>query len=206
MRPICLKLPKKDNLILNNASFTTCPPEQKAWSLEAEKIEIDRNDEWGEIWNAKLKIADVPILYIPYMTIPVSDKRKSGLLFPKFSSSTINGVQVATPIYWNIAPEYDLTYTPDYMSNRGLLSKVQFRYLAGKAQTGQLNVEYLPTDDAIKSSPDRYLYHWEHRGRINDNWRVQADFTNVSDNNYFTDLDSDIRQANDNQLIPGLVN
>ncbi|MGB0893723.1 MAG: LPS assembly protein LptD [Parashewanella sp.] len=196
-----LEITSENNLILNNSSFTTCPPEQQSWVLEADKIEIDRNEEWGEIWDAKLKIADVPVFYIPYMTIPVSDKRKSGLLFPKFSTSTTNGVQVATPIYWNIAPEYDLTFTPDYMSSRGLLSKVEFRYLTGKAQNGQFNVEYLPTDDAIKGSPNRYLYHWRHQGMIDDNWRVQANFTDVSDNNYFTDLDSDIRQNNDNQLI-----
>ncbi|MCL1076672.1 LPS assembly protein LptD [Parashewanella spongiae] len=196
-----LEITPNNDLILSNSSFTTCPPGQESWKLQAGRIKINSEEEWGEIWNAKLKIADVPVLYIPYMSIPISDKRKSGLLFPKFSTSTINGVEVATPIYWNINPQYDLTYTPHYMSNRGLFNKLEFRYLLDNEQSGQLNVEYLPTDDSLNGSPNRYLYHWDHQGKVDDNWRFMANFTDVSDNNYFTDLDSDIRKSHDNQLI-----
>ncbi len=196
-----LEITPQNNLILSGGSFTTCPPGDESWKLEADKIKIDSTQQWGEIYGARFKVAGVPVLYVPYMTIPVSDKRKSGLLFPKFSTSTINGVKIAAPIYWNIAPNFDLTYTPDYMSNRGLFNKLEFRYLTDYKQKGQLNFEYLPTDDAIPGSPDRYLYHWDHQGKLNENWRVLADFTDVSDNNFFTDLDSDIRQNNDNQLF-----
>ncbi|WP_133405834.1 LPS assembly protein LptD [Parashewanella tropica] len=200
-----LEITPENDLILNNSSFTTCPPESRTWALEADKIKIDSKDEWGEVWGAKLKIGDVPIMYVPYMTIPVSDKRKSGLLFPKFSTSTVNGVELALPIYWNISPEYDLTFTPDYMSNRGLLSKLEFRYLMpgqqNNNQNGQLNVEYLPSDDYLPGNPNRYLYHWEHQGRINENLRVLTNFTDVSDNNYLNDFNSDVQQATDNQLV-----
>ncbi|RYV00620.1 LPS assembly protein LptD [Shewanella sp. OPT22] len=196
-----LEITPDNDLILSESSFTTCPEGHESWKLEADEIKIDSSEEWGAIYNARLKIGGVPVLYVPYMTVPVSDKRKSGLLFPKFSTSTVNGVEVALPIYWNISPNYDLTYTPDYMSNRGLFNKVEFRYLTNNQQNGQLNFEYLPTDDEISGSPNRYLYHWNHQGKLNENWRVLANFTDVSDNNYFTDLDSDIRQDNDNQLL-----
>ncbi|MCE9685410.1 LPS assembly protein LptD [Shewanella sp. AS16] len=195
-----LEITQQNNLILTNTNFTTCPPDNVSWLLEAEKIKIDSEEEWGEIWNAKLRIADVPVLYIPYMTIPVSDKRKSGFLFPGFSTSTTNGVEFALPYYWNIAPEYDLTFTPNYMSSRGLYLKTEFRYLAGDAQAGQVNLEYLPDDKLLDTSPNRYLYHWQHKGALDENWRVQANFTDVSDNNYFNDLKSDVNRATDNQL------
>lgn len=195
-----LDITKNNNLFLTDTSFTTCPPSNKSWVLEAKKIKIDASDEWGEIWGAKLKIADVPVMYIPYMTVPVSDKRKSGFLFPTFSTSTTNGVEVATPYYWNIAPEYDLTFTPHYMSSRGVFLKTDFRYLAGQSQQGQINLEYLSKDHLIDGSPDRYLYHFEHQGAINENWRVLANYTEVSDNNYFNDLPSDVNRATDNQL------
>ncbi|MGE6649423.1 LPS assembly protein LptD [Shewanella colwelliana] len=195
-----LEITQDNNLHLTNTNFTTCPPGDTSWLLEAETIKIDSTEEWGELWDAKLKIGDVPVFYLPYMTIPVSEKRKSGFLFPLFSTSTTNGVEVATPYYWNISPEYDLTFTPHYMSARGLFLKSEFRYLAGEAQQGQLNVEYLGNDDLIPNSPDRYLYHWQHQGAIDDNWRVLANFTDVSDNNYFNDLNSDVLRATDNQL------
>ncbi|RTR34870.1 LPS assembly protein LptD [Shewanella atlantica] len=195
-----LEITPDNNLYLTKTNFTTCPPEDTSWLLEAETIKIDSKEEWGELWDAKLKIGNVPVLYIPYMTIPVSDKRKSGFLFPTFSTSTTNGVEVATPYYWNIAPDYDLTLTPHYMSARGLFLKSDFRYLAGDAQQGQLNIEYLGNDDMLANSPNRYLYHWEHQGAIDENWRVLANYTDVSDNNYFNDLKSDVQRATDNQL------
>ncbi|MGL4937862.1 LPS assembly protein LptD, partial [Shewanella sp.] len=195
-----LQITNNNNLILTNTNFTTCPPDNVSWLLEADKIKINSAEEWGEIWDARLKIRGVPVFYIPYMTIPVSDKRKTGFLYPSFSSSTTNGVEISAPYYWNIAPEYDLTYTPSYMTNRGLFSKTEFRYLSGPSQKGQVNVEYLNNDLMLDGNEDRYLYHWQHQGAIDKNWRVLANFTEVSDNNYFNDLKSDINRATDNQL------
>ncbi|QSX30693.1 LPS assembly protein LptD [Shewanella cyperi] len=195
-----LEITPDNNLQLSRTSFTTCPPDNVSWMLEADRIKIDSKEEWGEIWNAKLRIADVPVFYIPYMTVPVSDKRKTGFLFPEFSTSTTNGLEFATPWYWNLAPEYDLTLTPHYMSSRGLFLKSEFRYLAGDAQAGQLNLEYLGNDHKLDGSPDRYLYHWQHQGALDTHWRVLANFTQVSDNNYFNDLKSEVARATDNQL------
>ncbi|MGL5905422.1 MAG: LPS assembly protein LptD [Shewanella sp.] len=195
-----LQITNNNNLILTNTNFTTCPPDNVSWLLEADKIKINSAEEWGEIWDARLKIRGVPVFYIPYMTIPVSDKRKTGFLYPSFSSSTTNGAEISVPYYWNIAPEYDLTYTPSYMTNRGLFSKTEFRYLSGASQKGQVNFEYLNNDLMLDGNEDRYLYHWQHQGAIDKNWRVLANFTEVSDNNYFNDLKSDINRATDNQL------
>ncbi|MBT1443628.1 LPS assembly protein LptD [Shewanella sp. JM162201] len=195
-----LEITKDNNLNLRGTNFTTCPPGDNSWKLEAERIKIDGTEEWGEVWDATLRIGDVPVFYVPYMTVPVSDKRKTGFLFPEFSTSTTNGVEVATPWYWNIAPEYDLTLTPHYMSSRGLFMQGEFRYLAGDAQAGQVNLEYLGSDRMLAKDSDRYLYHWEQRGAIDKHWRVNAAFTDVSDNNYFNDLDSAVARATDNQL------
>ncbi|GGY97639.1 MULTISPECIES: LPS assembly protein LptD [Shewanella] len=195
-----LQITKNNNLILQDSSFTTCPPENESWVLEARRIRIDSKDEWGEIWDAKLRVGGVPVFYIPYMTIPITDKRKTGFLFPTFSSSTTNGIEVSTPYYWNISPEYDLTFTPTYMSSRGLFTKTEFRYLAGDDQQGQVNLEYLGSDGKLENSPDRYMFHWQQQGALDENWRVRANFTDVSDNNYFNDLKSDVNRATDNQL------
>ncbi|WP_095500071.1 LPS assembly protein LptD [Paraferrimonas haliotis] len=196
-----LKVTDESDLILTNTNFTTCPTDEPDWLLEASKIEIDSSEEWGKIWGAKLRLFDVPVFYMPYMTIPVSEQRKSGFLFPKFSTSTTNGVEAAVPYYWNIAPSYDATITPHIMSARGLFMKGEFRYLAGDSQSGQVNLEYLGDDKKLANSPDRYLYHFEHQGRITEEWRVLANYTDVSDNNYFNDLDSAVSRATDNQLI-----
>ncbi|AVV83474.1 LPS-assembly protein LptD [Shewanella putrefaciens] len=52
-----LQITINNNLILTNTNFTTCPPDNVSWLLEAEKIKINSEEEWGEIWNAKVRIA-----------------------------------------------------------------------------------------------------------------------------------------------------
>jgi lipopolysaccharide assembly outer membrane protein LptD (OstA) len=61
--------------------------------------------------------------------LPIDDRRRSGLLFPTFGSDSRGGVDIGTPIYVNLAPNYDLTYTPRYISQRGLNHEVLGRYL-----------------------------------------------------------------------------
>ncbi|MCH1924287.1 LPS assembly protein LptD [Shewanella sp. C32] len=195
-----LEITKDNKVILKNSNFTTCPIGDESWALHARRIQLDPDDEWGEIWDAKLEIGSVPVFYVPYMTIPISDKRKTGFLFPKFSSSTKNGIEFATPFYWNISPEYDLTFTPDYMTSRGIYTKTEFRYLAGERQAGQVNLEYLGKDDMLSNHADRWLVNFNHQGAIDKNWRVMANYVDISDNNYFTDLDSDVSRATENQL------
>ena len=195
-----LEITPDNDLHLSKTNLTSCPPGDNSWLFEAGTIKIDRSEEWGELWDTKFKIGGVSVFYIPYMSVPISTKRKSGFLFPEFGNSSNNGIEVSTPYYWNISPEYDLTITPNYMTSRGLFLKTDFRYLAGGSQQGGINLEYLNDNDMQTGSPERYLYHWEHKGSINQNWRVMADFTDVSDNNYFNDLNSDVLQSTDNQI------
>ncbi|MBY5981630.1 LPS assembly protein LptD [Ferrimonas balearica] len=194
-----LKIEGENNLLLSSATFTTCPQDDPDWLLEAKEINIDANEEWGEIWHAKVKLFDVPVFYVPYMTVPVSSKRKSGFLFPEFSTSTKNGVDVAVPYYWNIAPNLDATLTTQYMSSRGLFLRGEGRYLQPYG-AGQVNLEYISGDRLLDDSPDRYLIHFEHAGKLENNWRLYGNFTTVSDDNYFNDFDSDVSASTDNQI------
>lgn len=194
-----LTVNKDNDLFLTDSSLTTCPIGRETWALEANEIKIDSSEEWGEIWGAKLRLFDIPVFYIPYITVPVSDKRKTGFLYPSFGSNTTNGFELTTPFYWNISPKYDFTLTPTLMSNRGVFLQSEFRYLLGEAQSGQMNVEYMGDDNLAPNKSSQYLYHWQHSGSINDNWRVDANFTDVSDPNYLYDLPSMMGATN--QLV-----
>jgi len=185
---------------LVNASFTTCPDGDDGWALQADKIQLNADDGWGEAWNSVVKIKDVPVLYVPYMTFPVSDKRKSGLLIPKISSSKKLGVDVQLPYYFNIAENFDATLTPRLMSLRGTQLKNEVRYLTA-THKGQLQLEYLPNDQEKPANfGSRYLSHLTHQSDLTDQWRAQIDFTDVSDDSYISDLGSDYANQSDTQL------
>ena len=84
-------------LVLMNASFTACPGETPAWEIEADEINLSREEGWGETHNAILRILNTPVLYLPYFTFPLDERRKSGLLTPSISSSDKYGLETITP-------------------------------------------------------------------------------------------------------------
>lgn len=189
-----------ESVELNQASFTTCPDGDNGWALEAEKIQINADDGWGEAWNSLVKIKGVPVLYLPYMTYPVSNKRKTGVLFPNIGSSQKLGLDVAVPYYLNLAENYDATLTPRYMSQRGTQLNSEFRYLT-EEHRGSLYLEYLGKDQ--EKSADfgaRYLSHVSHLADFGERWRASVDFTDVSDDAYLTELGSAINNQSDTQL------
>ena len=64
------------------------------------------------ITGAKLTFKGVPILYAPWFTFPLDDRRKSGFLYPNFGHSNDLGFDVSAPWYWNIAPNQDAIIEP----------------------------------------------------------------------------------------------
>ncbi|WP_440876198.1 LPS assembly protein LptD [Thalassotalea sp. PLHSN55] len=187
-------------LTLSASTFTTCYGEIPDWQLKASEIRISAAENVGEAYNAQFRLFDVPVLYIPYFTFPVTDQRKSGFLNPKIGSSSNSGIEIETPYYWNIAENMDATITPHYMSKRGLLLATEFRYLSD-LQTGSIDIEYLNKDKEIVSNNDaRYLARFQHTGTFSENFRVYADFTTISDDNYLTDIGSSHYNANDAYL------
>ena len=71
--------------IIRNATYTTCqrrpgPGWMPDWILRAASIRIDNEEETGQASGAVLSFLGVPILPVPAMSFPLSDKRKSGLL------------------------------------------------------------------------------------------------------------------------------
>lgn len=188
-------------LILDDALFTTCPDETPDWALRAKEIKIDSSEAWATIKRATLEVFEVPVFYFPYLTLPISDKRSSGFLYPSIGSNSRNGIEISTPYYWNIAPNYDMTITPRIMTDRGVQINTEFRYL-NAGQSGLFNIEYLHHD---RSTDDkRYLAHWQHGGAIGENWRIASTFTHVSDDNYLSDIGSDYGNKTDSQLLKNL--
>ncbi|WKE66142.1 LPS assembly protein LptD [Gallaecimonas kandeliae] len=196
-----MSLSKEKGFTLEGGSFTTCPADNPAWQLDADKIEADPNEGWGSAKGAKFRLFGVPVFYFPYLSFPINNERKSGLLYPTLGTSDKRGLEYAQPIYWNIAPNLDLTLTPRYMSERGTQLNTEFRYLYGEDR-GELNLEYLPNDKKFNGdNSKRYLFNWQHNGRFSDHWRYNANYTTVSDDAYFVDLNSNRGSSTDTQIV-----
>lgn len=194
-----IELSVEKGLSLNDVSFTTCPLGEEDWQIKASSISIERGKFLGEARHTRFYVGGVPVLYLPYFAFPISNQRQTGLLFPNIGSSSSTGVDYEQPFYWNMAPNYDMTISPRWMTNRGLQLKTEFRYLT-ESGSGQVNVEYLPTDTKLDNSEDRYFYRYTHQGALSDNWLLNVDVNGLSDDNYFVDLGSNFYSRADTHL------
>lgn len=176
---------QEQELRLTEVAYTTCPTGKDDWLLRAGKITIDREEGIATARNARLEFKGVPILYTPWISYPVTDQRKSGFLLPGIGRSETRGLELQIPYYLNLAPNYDATLTPRYMSQRGLQLISEFRYL-GAGDRGGVDLEYLPDDE--KTSVDRYLLGLKHQSQLWGGWRATLNGKTVSDTRYFEDL------------------
>ncbi|MCP5141519.1 MAG: LPS assembly protein LptD [Chromatiales bacterium] len=166
-------------------TYTTCNHGDDTWYLDSASVELDRGTGVGTAINAWLKFHGVPLAYTPWITFPIDDRRKSGLLTPSYGSSEINGTEISLPYYWNIAPHRDATITPYLMSERGVRVDTEFRYLNPESE-GLIEVDVLPNDDIY--SKDRGLFHWQHTAQLADNLGMDIYASHVSDPYYLKDF------------------
>ena len=182
---------------LERASYTTCAPGNSDWVLAADDVQLDQASGTGVARAAKLRLKGVPVLYTPYISFPIDDRRKSGLLVPRFGQSGETGIDLSVPYYWNIAPHRDATLVPRYMSDRGLMLGTEFRYLNRRSR-GTLNLEYLPSDDLFGN--DRHAvslqHNWDPAARL----RTRLIVKDVSDTDYFEDLGTGLVQSSATHL------
>ncbi|CAM2809202.1 LPS assembly protein LptD [Vibrio rarus] len=184
---------------LQDGSITSCPEEDDSWRLVSSSIQIDQDAEEATLYNPRFEIQKVPVFYLPWLTVPIGDSRKTGFLYPTVAYGTSDGAELEVPIYWNLAPNYDLETTFKYMSERGLQSDAKFRYLSGWG-TGQIDAQYLANDQKYPELGDRWGVGYTHNGIFDRNWKLNIDYAKVSDIYYFRDISSGIGEREDGQL------
>ncbi|MGB6308323.1 MAG: LPS assembly protein LptD [Steroidobacteraceae bacterium] len=170
---------------LTDVRYTSCAVGTEDWMLQASSLNIDSKAQEGVARNVIMHFKDVPVFYTPYISFPVGDERKSGLLFPSFSHSGSNGYELDVPYYFNLAPNYDLTVTPSYLSARGVQVAEQFRYLTA-ASHGQFDGTFLPDDSQTHS--DRSYFRFTDITDFKTGMRFDTDIADVSDSSYFEDF------------------
>jgi LPS-assembly protein len=188
--------------------YSRCVAGDDSVLIEASEITLDHASGMGTGEHLKLKFYGVPIAYAPRLSFPITDERKSGLLFPTIGYGQNWGFNVEVPYYWNIAPERDATFSGRYMASRGLLASGEYRYMgeaAGGDFRGILRGELMPDDSEYGSS--RYGWSYEHRQNLykaGSSFSLGADIGEVSDKSYLEDL-SDNLQVSSASHIPQRV-
>lgn len=183
---------------LEGATWSTCPAPDPDWYIRAGELKLDYDREVGVARGGSVVFKDVPIFYLPWIEFPLVAQRQSGLLPPTVGQSNKTGFDLTLPYYWNIAPNYDATFTPRYMGQRGLQLGGEFRYLT-PTMRGQAQLEWLPDDSERGGS--RAAGSFNHVQDIASGWTTSIQLNRVSDIDYFTDLSSRLSVTSQSNLL-----
>ena len=177
----------KHNYSFDKAVYTSCPIGNDDWLLKMSELDLDRSTQVGTAYNARVEFMGVPMLYTPWMTFPISDQRRSGLLAPMIGNTSTGGREITIPVYWNIASNYDATFSPRYIQKRGTLYDNEFRYM-GSSYTGKLDYGELKKDKlAQRNRSHTSLLHMQNLGG---GFSGSLNLNEASDDAYFRDLSS----------------
>ncbi|MCA3155720.1 MAG: LPS-assembly protein LptD [Burkholderiales bacterium] len=187
----------KDVLKFFNTRYSTCRRGDNSWYLQATQIHIDNNEGVGTARNAYIVFQGVPLLASPYLQFPVNEQRRSGFLTPSFGVSSIRGVEIDTPYYWNIAPNRDYTLTPRVLSKRGLQLGNEFRYLE-PGYNGITLLDLMPNDRA--NGKRRWALDSRHSQQFKAGWSGYWSVARASDDSYFDDFSRSVVPISTRQL------
>jgi len=191
----------KDRLEARDARYSTCPrPPDGAWKpdweVRARRIELDNAEDVGVAHGGVLAFQGVPILGVPYLSFPLSDQRKSGVLPPTLNIDNVSGLELTLPYYLNLAPQFDATLYPTVMSKRGVDLGGEFRYLQPDFG-GQVRAAFMPNDRLRRE--DRWGYSLQHGHSVSTGGALaglglhsplglRLNLNRVSDDNYWRDF------------------
>jgi LPS-assembly protein len=191
-----------DMTVFEKGTYTACEPCQDhpekppLWQVRAARI--IHNQETHVIYyeDAWLEVAGVPLAYIPYFSAPdPTVNRLSGFLTPHYVNSTYLGSGFGVPYFFNLAPNYDITVDPSYLTKQGFFGDVEWRH---RLDNGAYNIRLTGIDQqdpaAFIVSPygagnRQFRGSLESQGvfYINDKWKYGWDITALSDKYYYND-------------------
>jgi LPS-assembly protein len=184
--------------VLQNGVYTACKPcadhPEKAplWQVKARKVIENGETHTVRLESARLELFGMPLIYLPFIEVPDHTvKRKSGFLFPTFSSAQNLGFGATVPYYYVINPSTDFTFSPTFYSTQGLLLSGELRQ---KFDTGMHTLQMAGisqmkrtafssgTSDSLRTQ--RAMVRSTAAFQINPRWTFGWDVMAQTDNNF----------------------
>jgi len=191
-----------DRSEIEQGTYTTCEGTKPDWYMKSSRLDLDSGQDEGVAYNGVVYFKQVPILASPWMSFPISDARRSGVLPPEFYSTTSGGPEIAVPYYFDIAPNRDATIIPKIIEKRGEQLGGEFRYL-GSGYSGSTHVEYIPSDHD-RNDEKRYSFGTNLIDTSIPNWNLNLNYNRASDDQYAIDFSHSITGSSQHLLPQSL--
>ncbi len=198
-----------------NADYTTCNNCPASWSFSGSKIKAELGG-YAFLKNPFLKINNIPIIWLPYLIVPLKNERQSGLLFPDFGYTDRRKWLMSQSFFWAINRSEDITMTLKNYQLGGLKQMLEYRYVTTDDSHGEFNLSYM--NDSVFKSDDRYNFfrsnseknvafnRWafkaEQQYSLNEDSKIQLKIHQISDLQYPKDFFDEFK----NYAASGLEN
>ena len=140
---------------LEETKLTTCEADPPEWSLISDHVTI-RQHKSLVAKSASLRINDTSVLYTPYLWVPLTSKRVSGLILPSLGYSSKRGYYYKQGYFWAIKEDQDVTFYLDYYAEKGLAKGIDYRYTLTPTTNGEIWLYH-----AKDKNPDRDLFEFK---------------------------------------------
>ena len=186
-----------NNKQMKRASYTACDMcegRSPLWQIDARKVTHDAEGQNINYNDAVVRIKDVPVMYLPFLTHPAPEvERRSGLLMTSMGSSSYLGQYIQPTYFWDVSSHTDVILSPYFTTNEGVVFGGQYRQYF---YNGHINAEGTYLEDKGENNKDEQIGRPSKRGNlfldaryeINDYWVSNLDLNYTSDVFYLKDM------------------
>lgn len=148
----------ENRYLIKEASFTTCDAPIPEWCFKGKDVDTM----FGEKLKAEavtFNIKDMPVLYSPYLRVPLGHERSTGLIMPDFSYIKSRGIHLGLPFFWAISENRDATFLLDLYGRRGWGQGAEYRYIEQDGSRGNLWAYHLKDKKYERDFWDLHGFH-----------------------------------------------
>jgi len=149
------------------SSYTACTTCPTAWTFSGTRMHAEIGG-YAYIKNPIMRIANVPMLWLPYLVIPLKSERQTGFLIPSLESSVEDGLVLGLKFFWAIDRSQDILFTLKNYTRRGVKLLGDYNYMLSDESYGNFNFGFI--NDHVFSSEEgsggqarRWYLNYEHK-------------------------------------------
>jgi LPS-assembly protein len=139
--------------------------------------------------NVFFAVKDIPVLYLPYIALPILQDRQSGFLIPRIGYNTGQGLKINNAFFWAISESQDATIYADYYGKKGWGSGLEYRYMLSQDTHGQFNGYYI---NDIQLDRSRWDIKYNHSQLLSEDLSAKLRVNYLNDKTLFKDISEDI--------------
>jgi LPS-assembly protein len=138
----------KDQILkIKSGVVSGCDPVDPLWTMEFSSSDYNAETKWINLYNTRLYIYDIPVLYTPYFGYSLDTTRRTGLLTPAVGLSDAEGFYIQQPVYIAEQNWWDLELLPQVRTNRGSGIYTTFRFVDSNSSSGEFTTGYFKEKD-----------------------------------------------------------